>query len=281
MNSISKSQSLFRALTRLSSTPTPARHLRPLAALPSIAARTFSVTSTTMQAAIRPSSTFDNVSFDALTKEDAAVSHLRDSAYTKPASDEKIDKAKAAMEAKGFIVHVVNDRDAAFHKVLELIPETAHSTTLEEISFMDYLISGKHKWKNTKGIIMAEKDPKKQAELRRTIGNSPDVFLTSMCAIGEDDGSLTHADQTGTKTGPVPYGAAKVLIVAGSNKIVKDEHEAFKRTMEHCLPVVSAYGRKIFKMPSSTATNYEVLRHNSPMSPGRIDVVLVKEALGF
>lgn len=159
--------------------------------------------------------------------------------------------------------------------------QTAHSTTLEQISFMDYLISGKHKWNNVKGVIMAEKDPKKQGELRRQLGNSPDVFLTSMCAIGETDGSLTHADQTGTKTGPVTYGAGKVVVVAGSNKIVKDEHEAFKRTMEHCLPVVSAYGRKIFKMPSSTATHYEVLRYASPLAPGRVHVVLVKEALGY
>ncbi|KAG0032849.1 hypothetical protein BGZ82_006352 [Podila clonocystis] len=271
---------VLRALTRLS---TPARRL-PSAI--TISSRAFSSAPMVFQQVQRPESTFEHVTFEALTKEDAAVSHLQNSAYTRPASDDRIANAKAAMEAKGFVVHVVNNKDEAFHKILDLIPEgasvnTAHSTTLEEISFMDYLISGKHKWNNVKGVIMAEKDPKKQGELRRSLGNSPDVFLTSMCAIGETDGSLTHADQTGTKTGPVTYGAERVVVVAGSNKIVKDEHEAYKRTMEHCLPVVSAYGRKIFKMPSSTATHYEVLRHASPMSPGRVHVVLVKEALGY
>ncbi|KAG0346089.1 hypothetical protein BG005_000940 [Podila minutissima] len=265
----------LRALARLS---TPARRL-PSAITTS--SRAFSSVPMVFQQVQRPESTFDHVTFEALTKEDAAVSHLQNSAYARPASDDRIANAKAAMEAKGFVVHAVEDKNEAFHKILELIPETAHSTTLEEVSFMDYLLSGKHKWNNVKGVIMSEKDPKKQGELRRSLGNSPDVFLTSMCAIGETDGSLTHADQTGTKTGPVTYGAERVVVVAGSNKIVKDEHEAYKRTMEYCLPVVSAYGRKIFKMPSSTVTHYEVLRHVSPMSPGRVHVVLVKEALGY
>jgi len=71
----------------------------------------------------RPESTFSHVTFDVLTKEDAAVSHLQNSAYTRPASDDRIANAKAAMEAKGFVVHVVKDKDEAFNKTLELIPE--------------------------------------------------------------------------------------------------------------------------------------------------------------
>jgi len=158
---------------------------------------------------------------------------------------------------------------------------TAHSTTLEEISFVNYLIDGKHPWKNVKGVIMAEKDKKKQAALRRTLGTTVDVFLTSMCAITEN-GEMSHGDNSGTKVGGVSYGAGKVIVVAGSNKIVKNEEEAWKRVTDFCLPAVSAYGRKVFKQPESFITNYQVIRQANPIeAPDRLELVLVKESLGF
>lgn len=112
-----KTQPLFRTLTRLSSSPAHR--------LPSIisSSRAFSSAPMVFQQVQRPESTFGHVTFDVLTKEDAAVSHLQNSAYTRPASDDRIANAKAAMEAKGFVVHVVKDKDEAFNKTLELIPE--------------------------------------------------------------------------------------------------------------------------------------------------------------
>ncbi|KAF8944965.1 hypothetical protein BGZ52_010140, partial [Haplosporangium bisporale] len=112
-----KAQPLLRTLTRLSSSPARS--------LPSIisSSRAFSSAPMVFQQVQRPESTFGHVTFDALAKEDDAVSHLQNSAYSRPASDDRIAKAKAAMEAKGFVVHVVNDKDEAFNKTLELIPE--------------------------------------------------------------------------------------------------------------------------------------------------------------
>lgn len=107
----------LRALARLS---TPARRL-PSAITTS--SRAFSSVPMVFQQVQRPESTFDHVTFEALTKEDAAVSHLQNSAYARPASDDRIANAKAAMEAKGFVVHAVEDKNEAFHKILELIPE--------------------------------------------------------------------------------------------------------------------------------------------------------------
>ncbi|KAG0046648.1 hypothetical protein BGZ83_008204 [Gryganskiella cystojenkinii] len=234
----------------------------------------------------RPKSTFEDVTFDSLAQSDSQLSPLKDSHYRRPASDARIAKTKAALEKKGFKVHVVEDRAQAFDKVKSLIPNgaslnTAHSTTLEEISFVNYLIDGKHPWNNIKGTIMAEKDKIKQAVLRRTLGTTPDVFLTSMCAITEQ-GELAHGDNSGTKVGGVEYGAGKVIVVAGSNKIVKDEAEAWKRVTDFCLPAVSAYGRKVFKQPETYITNYQVIRQANPISaPDRLEVVLVKESLGY
>lgn len=107
---------VLRALTRLSS---PAR----LPSAITVTSRAFASAPMVFQQAQRPESTFGHVTFETLTKEDAAVSHLQNSAYARPASEDRIANAKAAMEAKGFVVHVVEDKDQAFHKILDLIPE--------------------------------------------------------------------------------------------------------------------------------------------------------------
>ena len=139
---------------------------------------------------------------------------------------------------------------------------------------------GEHPYDNIRSKILAEKDPAKQAELRRTIGTTPDYFLTSMCAVTEN-GEMAHGDLSGSKVGGVAFGAKNVIVVVGANKIVKDETEAYKRTLEWCLPVSSAYSREVFKAPGSSLTHYEVIRQANPFNPARIQVLLINEALGF
>ncbi|KAF8946505.1 hypothetical protein BGZ47_000376 [Haplosporangium gracile] len=230
----------------------------------------------------RPTSTFEEVTWKAFLTHEPELNALADSKYRHLASEDTVEKTKKALEARGFKVHVVNNKDEAFQKVVSLIPagstiNTAHSTTLEEIGITNYLISGTHPWENIRGSIIAEKDPVKQGELRRKLGTTVDYFLTSMTAITET-GEIAHGDQTGTKVGGVAYGAGNVVVVAGTNKIVKDEAEALARTKDFCLPFVSAYSRRAFKIKEAFMTNYEVLRATQN---GRIQVVLVKEVLGF
>ncbi|KAG0214191.1 hypothetical protein BGX33_002382 [Mortierella sp. NVP41] len=222
--------------------------------------------------------------FAALTKSDAQVTALASSHFAKPASAERINTAKAALEANGFKVHVVNTRHDAFEALKNLIPanasiNNAHSTTLEEIGFITY-IKGETPWKNVHGTILSEKDPAKQAELRRTLGSTVDYYLTSVASVTET-GHLTHGDLSGSKVGGVAFGAGNVIVVAGSNKIVKDEHEAWKRQEEHALPLESARVRIAYGLPASNITHYEVIRKASPFNANRIQVILVNEALGY
>ncbi|KAG0032852.1 hypothetical protein BGZ82_006355 [Podila clonocystis] len=199
--------------------------------------------------------------FAALAKSDAQLAHFANSPYTKPASPERIATAKAGLEKNGFKVHVVKDRGQAFETLKCLIPAGA--------SVM-----------NLRGKILSEKDPVKQSLLRRTIGTSPDYYLTSMAAVTED-GKLAHADFSGSKVGGVAFGAANVIVVAGSNKIVKNEAEAHKRTHGIAYEGESARTRVTFKLPSSNVNHYEVIHKVQQFTPGRIQVILVEEALGF
>ncbi|KAF9121901.1 hypothetical protein BGW39_010171 [Mortierella sp. 14UC] len=267
--------SSVRALTTRPSTSILARRV----ILPTMSANL----STSAPAAIeRPKSTFEEVTWKAFLTHEPELNSLADSKYRHLPSDETVEKTKKALEARGFKVHVVANKDEAFQKVVSLIPagssiNTAHSTTLEETGVTNLLIAGNHSWNNIRGTIIAEKDPAKQGDLRRKLGTTVDYFLTSMTAITET-GEIAHGDQTGTKVGGVAYGAGNVIVVAGTNKIVKDEAEAWKRTTEFCLPFVSAYSRRAFKIKEAFMTNYEVLRATQN---GRIQVVLVKEVLGF
>ncbi|KAF9583113.1 hypothetical protein BGW38_010218 [Lunasporangiospora selenospora] len=222
--------------------------------------------------------------FAALSKSDAQLAPLADSIYTKPASAERVSTAKAALEANGFKVHVANTRGEAFETLKTLIPagasvNNAHSTSLEEIGFITYL-KGETAWNNVHSTILAEKDQAKQAELRRTIGSTVDYYLTSVSAVTED-GKLAHSDLSGSKVGGVAFGAANVIVLVGTNKIVKDEDEAFKRIHEFTLAAESARVRIAYGLPASQVVHYEVIRKANPFNPNRIQIVLVNDALGY
>ncbi|KAK3846857.1 MAG: hypothetical protein J3R72DRAFT_432562 [Linnemannia gamsii] len=231
-----------------------------------------------------PENTHANHTFAALAKADAQLASLANHKYTKTVSAERVEAAKAGLEKAGFKVHYAKNRGEAFETVKSLIPagasvNNAHSTTLEEIGFITYLKSSTP-WDNVHATILAESDPAKQAELRRTIGSTVDYYLTSMSAVTED-GKLAHADLSGSKVGGVAFGAANVIVVVGTNKIVKDEDEAWARTNEFALAAESARARDAYGVPASAIVNYEVLRAANPFAPGRIQVVLVNDALGF
>ncbi|KAK3815776.1 MAG: prespore-specific protein [Linnemannia elongata] len=222
--------------------------------------------------------------FAELTKSDEKVTSLANSHFSKPASAERVNAARAALEKNGFKVHVVNTRADAFEAVKNLIPagvsiNNAHSTTLEEIGFITY-IKGETPWKNIHGSIVHEKDAAKQAILRRTLGSTVDYYLTSVAAVTET-GHLAHGDLSGSKVGPVAFAAGSVIVIAGSNKIVKDEQEAWKRQEEFALPLESARVRIAYGLPQSNVTHYEYIRTTSPFNANRIQVILVNEALGY
>ncbi|KAF9903221.1 hypothetical protein BX616_001691 [Lobosporangium transversale] len=284
---IKKIKNAFKPDTKKSSTkkaiaPTSAAVTTAVTA--PIATVVASTTAQTPRALSHPENTHVNHTFAALVKSDAQLAALADHHYTKPANAECVDAAKAALEANGFKVHLVNSCGEAFETLKGLIPagasvNNAHSTTLEEIGFITYL-KGETGWSNVHAQILAEKDMAKQAELRRTIGTTVDYYLTSMSAVTED-GKLAHADLSGSKVGGVAFGAANVIVVVGTNKIVKDEDEAWKRTNEFALAAESARARDAYGVPASAIVNYEVIRKANPFNPNRIQVVLVNDTLGF
>jgi len=74
--------------------------------------------------------------------------------------------------------------------------------------------------------------------------------------------------------------AKKLVIVAGTNKIVRDDDEANDRLV-YQWKLESARARVAFKIPASTIGNTVALRAPNPFIPNRVAVILVRKALGF
>jgi hypothetical protein len=206
-----------------------------------------------------------------------------DQKFSRPASDAQIEKTKKSLEAKSHKVTVVNTASEAVALLKNQIPEgatvyNAGSTTLSEIGFLDVLKT-ETKWKNLHAEILAEKDQAKAGELRR-VAMGADYFLSSVSALSEE-GDLVVADASGTRVGGFAFSAKNVLVVTGSNKIVPTHDDAVARTKEYVFPIESARARKAYGLPGSMLNFVLSINSGSPFAPGRIHIVIVKEALGF
>src|SRR5580704_8609267 len=109
--------------------------------------------------------------------------------YTKLASQETIDATVAALKERGVEAIVVATKEEALAKIKELIPQgvsvmNGSSKTLEAVGFVEYLKSGTHGWNNLHAGIAAEKDPAKQAALRKQASLS-DFYLGSVHALAQ------------------------------------------------------------------------------------------------
>ena len=109
---------------------------------------------------------------------------------------------------------------------------TGSSTTLNEIGFVELLKSGNHPWNNLKDKIVSEKDPKKQAELRKksVLAN---YFLGSVHAVTQS-GEVITASNTGSQLAPYAFSSNNVVWVVGTQKIVL----IWRKGLGECMSIV-------------------------------------------
>jgi hypothetical protein len=125
--------------------------------------------------------------FDALMKTDGQLKSQVDvGKYRKLPSDAEIEKAKAALEAKNMKVHVVKDGASALEWLKTNIPAgktvgNSHSTTLEEIGFVEHLKTQKA-WVNLHEKIFQESDASKRGALYNQM-HAADYYFSSATAI--------------------------------------------------------------------------------------------------
>jgi len=156
------------------------------------------------------------------------------------ADEDVVKKTIEALKSRGVQVEFLNNKEDALKRLTEFIPAgvdvmAGSSTTLNEIGFVDLLKSGKHPWNNLKDKIVSEKDPQKQAELRKksVLAN---YFLGSVHAVTQS-GEVITASNTGSQLAPYAFSSNNVVWVVGTQKIVLNLEEGLRRVHEYCLPL--------------------------------------------
>lgn len=213
--------------------------------------------------------------------------------FRKLASEEQLQRTVAALKEnhKAEVV-VVNTRAEALEAVLKAIPKgasisAAGSHTLTQIGYDEWAKKNaeqraagdlENTHRDYKAESLAKYGTPESGELRRQ-GLAADVFLSSVVAISEE-GELYAVDLTGTRTGGF-LASKHLLVVAGTQKIVKDHKAVLDRTHFYAYALESARVRIAYKIPASSINNVVQLNKANPFGGPRLTVVLVKEELGF
>jgi YkgG family uncharacterized protein len=196
------------------------------------------------------------------------------------ADETRVRRAAAALEANGITVLRAANAATAKRIVLGLIPDGSQvhhgaSQSLDVSGITDEIDkSGRYQALRPRTFNM---DRQTQADEIRRLSSAPDVMLGSVHAVTET-GSLLTASMSGSQLGPYATGGGRVILVVGTQKIVSDVEEGLRRIHEYALLLEDARAQVAYGINS--AVN-KVLIINREITPGRITVVLVDEALGF
>ncbi len=202
--------------------------------------------------------------------------------YDTLASKETVEKTMKALKPRGINTEFVNKKEDALNRLKKLIPPgaevmTGGSTTLDQIGFTDMLKSGKHPWKNLKDEILAEKDPAKQTELRKRSVTS-EYFLGSVHAVTEA-GEILIANATGSALPSNSFSSDNVIWVVGTQKVVPDLEDGFRRLREYCVPLEDKRMKSI-GYPGTTIG--KILIFEREINENRkVTLIFVNEKLGF
>lgn len=199
--------------------------------------------------------------------------------FTTLPDDATLSATIRALGEHGFSVQVVDNLDAARQAVLDRIPHgssvmTNTSMTLKEAG-IDDSINGEGPYESARNKMLGL-DFQTQAQEMKAISGQADYALGSVHAITLD-GSLFIASASGSQLAAYAWGASKVILVAGTQKLVPSAEAARERIYEHSLKLEDVRAQAAYGQRSSVGKILEVHQDQ----PGRIHLVLVKQVVGF
>ena len=214
-----------------------------------------------------------------------------------PALDEGMPQAVAGLKhelaRRGIDLAYCADGASAVAFLLSRIPAGATvmnggSTTLEQIGFLQALKNGPYDW--LRPGIAAIADPDERIRARRRAGTA-DYFVGGINAVTAS-GEILNADGGGNRVAAYAYGAGKLFLVAGVNKIVPDIAAAFERlrnraAVEECRHLGASTPCALTGRCDNAACRGadrqcgKVLIIENERIAGRICVVMIGEALGY
>ena len=190
------------------------------------------------------------------------------------------------LESRNMSGYFVKNAEEALQKALSLIEEGNTVTmggcqTARDIGLVQALKEGPYNF-----IDRDEYEDRRKAML---MAYDADVYLASANAI-TSDGVMVNIDGNANRVSALAWGPKKVIIIAGMNKVCPDLDSAMKRARNVAAPIntqrlnLSApctKAGKCFdcKSPDTICCEFLITRYSK--HPGRINVILVGEELGF
>lgn len=202
--------------------------------------------------------------------------------FSQLATDASIEKAKTELAQHNIKVLIAETGAQAKKLVFDLIPEksevmTATSTTLDQLGITP-IINSSGKYNAVKSKLMSM-DRKIQGLEMQKMGAAPEYVIGSVHAVTED-GKVVVASGSGSQLSSYVYGAAHVVWVVSTKKIVPNLDEALKRIYDYVLPQEDARMKKVHGPQSGSSVN-KLFILNKELRPNRITLIFVKESLGF
>lgn len=203
--------------------------------------------------------------------------------YETLANAEVVKRTIDALLKRGTEAMVVNTRAEALEKIREIIPKGASvmngsSRTLEEIGFVDHLKSGAHGWRNLHEEILAERDPAKQAMLRKQAVLA-DYYLGSVHAVAET-GEFVIASNSGSQLPHIVFTSPNLLFVVGMQKIMPDLDAAIRRVREYVLPLEDQRMKDV-GYGGSAISKMLIFEREQAFLGRKVLMIFVNEKLGF
>jgi hypothetical protein len=198
--------------------------------------------------------------------------------FVKPASEATLEALAERLRARNFEVVILDDGAAAKAEVLARVPEgsqvhTGKSKTLEDIGiFQEFMENEKYDFIRRRTLKM---DRKTQLDEMRKAGAAPDIMVNSAHAVTEA-GQIVMTSATGSQIGPIAYGAGKLILVIGSQKVVPNLNTAFRRIEDYVIP----YEEDRLNVAHGVAKMNRTLILEGDHTPGRTTIILVRTPIG-
>jgi hypothetical protein len=199
--------------------------------------------------------------------------------FTTLPDQETLASTVVALEEHGFSVEVVDDLDQARDAVFARVPlgasvMTNASITLQETG-IDEAINSSGNYDSVRNRMMELDFATQRQEMKRVAGQ-PEYSLGSVHAV-TGDGVLVIASASGSQLAQYAFGAANVIFVVGTQKLVPDLTTARERIYRHSLPLEDARALAAYGMNSRVGKVLELNQED----PGRVHVVFVRRLVGF
>ena len=203
-----------------------------------------------------------------------------------------VESLLKSLKANNINGYFAKNSEEAKELALGLIPKNSvvgmgNSLTLRQTNIFDSLASGNYQLINQfePGITPEENLRRRRESLLS------DVYFTGVNAISLN-GELINIDGKGNRVAAIMFGPQKVVIVAGKNKIVNDEEEAWERLKMQAAPALAKkLGRNTPCAKTGTCSDcasaericrcYTVIKGQMPADKDRIHVIIVDENLGI